>query len=84
MKNCNIQNQLQDLPEDIERPICLTEKEAAEYIGMSVAYLRMDRVNGYRENRTPGPDYLKLGRCIRYLKDDLDKWIQINRICRYP
>lgn len=60
-----------------------TEKEAAEYIGMSRSFLRQDRMNGYRDNRTPGPNFLKLGRTIRYRKEDLDNWLTkhlVNRV----
>jgi len=39
-------------------------------------------MNGYRKGRTPGPRYMKLGRSIRYLKDDLDMWLIKNRIDR--
>lgn len=60
----------------------LTEKEAAEYIGMSRSFLRQDRMNGYRENRTPGPNFLKVGRSIRYLKNDLDSWLNELRVNR--
>lgn len=52
-----------------------TEREASEYIGMSRSFLRQDRMNGIRETRTPGPNYLKIGRSIRYLKTDLDAWL---------
>ncbi len=58
----------------------LTEAEAAEYICMSRSYLRQDRMNGFRKNRTPGPPFVRMGRAIRYLKDDLDQWIMENRI----
>ncbi len=60
----------------------LTETEASEYIGMSRSFLRQDRMNGIRENRTPGPKYLKIGRSIRYLKEDLDCWLLKHRIDR--
>ena len=60
----------------------LTEKEAAEYIGMSRIFLRQDRMNGYRKNRTPGPHYLKIGRSVRYLKKDLDDWLFQFRVAR--
>ncbi|MHB1949402.1 MAG: helix-turn-helix domain-containing protein [Gammaproteobacteria bacterium] len=60
----------------------LTEKEASEYIGMSRSYLRQDRMNGIRENRTPGPRYLKIGRNIRYVKEDLDAWLLKHRVDR--
>lgn len=62
--------------------ITLTEKEAAEYIGMSRSFLRQDRMNGIREKRTPGPKFLKIGRSIRYLKDDLDAWLNQHRVER--
>ena len=57
-----------------------TEREAANYIGMSPSYLRQDRANGIRENRTPGPPYIKAGRNIRYLKEDLDAWLETYRV----
>ncbi len=54
----------------------LTEAQAAEYIGMSRSYLRQDRMNGERSNRTPGPRFIKVGsRAIRYLLEDLDAWL---------
>jgi predicted DNA-binding transcriptional regulator AlpA len=62
--------------------IIFTEKETAIYIGMSRGFLRQDRMNGYRENRTTGPRFLKIGRSIRYLKDDLDAWLMEHRINR--
>ena len=54
----------------------LTEIEASQYIGMSRSYLRQGRMNGDRENRTPAPPYLKIGRSVRYLKEDLDTWLE--------
>lgn len=59
-----------------------TEKEAAVYIGMSRSFLSQDRMNGYRENRTPGPVFIKLGRSVRYHKNDLDGWLNKNRVLR--
>ncbi len=61
----------------------LTEKEAAEYICMSRSFLRKDRMDGIRASRTPGPQFVKLGRSIRYLKEDLDAWLSKNRINRF-
>lgn len=58
----------------------LTEEEAAFYIGMSRSYLRQDRMHGRRENRTPGPRWVRIGRAIRYLKDDLDSWLEQYRV----
>lgn len=53
----------------------LTEQQAAIYIGMSVAYLRRDRVAGQLGNRTPGPRWMKYGRLVRYRRSDLDAWL---------
>lgn len=68
------------IPETDAAPVItsavLTEKDAAKYIGMSVAFLRADRMNGPLPNRTPGPPFLKIGRSIRYRVTDLDDWLQ--------
>ncbi len=55
---------------------CLTEKEAAHYIGMSVSFLRRDRMEGVIGKSTPGPKWLKIGRSVRYLKEELDNWLE--------
>jgi predicted DNA-binding transcriptional regulator AlpA len=60
----------------------LTEREAATYIGMSRSFLSQDRMNGYRVNRTPGPIFMKLGRSVRYQKNDLDEWLNKHRMIR--
>lgn len=65
-----------------KRPLvrrCLTEKEAAPYIGMSRSFLRQSRMNGKRRNRTPGPPFIKIGRKVLYLEDDLNAWLEENR-----
>jgi predicted DNA-binding transcriptional regulator AlpA len=61
-------------PEIIKR--ALSDREAAIYLGMSVSFLRQDRLNGYREGRTPGPRWVKIGRSVRYLREDLDDWLE--------
>lgn len=53
----------------------LTEQETAEYIGTSRSFLRQSRMEGNRENRTPAPPFIKIGRAIRYLIEDLDIWL---------
>jgi len=60
----------------------LSEIEAAIYIKMSRSFLRQDRMNGIRHNRTPGPRYVRIGRRIRYLKDDLDAWLEAHAVNR--
>ncbi|GGP73184.1 hypothetical protein GCM10009347_42070 [Shewanella algicola] len=53
----------------------LSEIETAEYIGMSRSFLRQSRMEGNRDNRTPAPPFIKIGRAVRYLKEDLDLWL---------
>lgn len=54
----------------------LSEIETAEYIGMSRSFLRQSRMEGNRANRTPAPPFVKIGRSVRYIKDDLDNWLK--------
>lgn len=53
---------------------CLKEKEAAHYIGMSVAFLKKERCEGKIGKCSLGPRFLKIGKSVRYLKNDLDEW----------
>ena len=56
-------------------PRAFTEAQAAIYIGMSRSFLARSRMDGHRQNHTPGPDFIKIGRVVRYLRDDLDRWL---------
>ena len=60
----------------------LSEAEAADYIGMSRSFLRQARMDGKRQNRTPGPPFSKIGRKVLYLRDDLDTWLEEHRHVR--
>ena len=53
----------------------LTEIEAAQYINMSRSFLRHARIDGNREKRTPAPKFIKIGRAIRYPREELDLWL---------
>lgn len=57
----------------------LSEREAATYIGMSRSFLAQSRMDGPRRNRTPAPPFVKIGRAVRYLRDDLDRWLDSFR-----
>ena len=60
----------------------LNEADASRYIGYSRSFLRKDRCEGHRRNRTPGPAYIKIGRAVRYLLSDLDAWLLAHRVTR--
>jgi hypothetical protein len=46
-----------------------TERQAARYLTRSVSSLRRGRRNG------AGPKFVKIGRSIRYLRDELNAYI---------
>lgn len=52
-----------------------TEIEASQYIGMSRFFLAQSRMDGNRDNRTSAPPFIKIGRSVRYLREDLDRWL---------
>ena len=56
-------------------PRALTEINAAAYIGMSRSFLAQSRMDGNRDNRTSAPPFIKIGRSVRYLREDLDQWL---------
>lgn len=56
-------------------PRTLSDREAARYIGMSPSWLRQSRVSGSADV----PPHLKIGRAVRYLRDDLDAWLESRR-----
>ena len=59
----------------------LTEIETSAYIGMSRSYLRQARMDGNRDKCTPAPPFIKIGRSVRYLIEDLDNWLdQFNQL----
>ena len=57
-------------------PRVLTEQDASSYICMSRSYLRQARMDGQRDNRKPAPPFIKIGRNVRYFKEDLDNWLE--------
>ena len=50
--------------------IAFNTREAALYLGLAVSTLNKWRCHG------GGPQFLKLGRAVRYRKDDLDRFIE--------
>ena len=52
----------------------LTEREVAELLGLSVATLRAWR------HRGKGPRFLRLGRSVRYLPEDVDEFVRASAV----
>lgn len=74
-------NQAPKAVESFTSPAALTEKEAAKYLAVSPQFLRLSRHYGNRPGHAEGPPFVRLGggRSIRYLKADLDIWLQDHR-----
>lgn len=53
----------------------LNEHDASLYIGMSRSWLAQGRMRGDPE----APPFLKIGRSVRYLRSDLDQWLESRR-----
>lgn len=71
MKEQSADNKL----DTISEKIVLSEIDAAKYIGMSRSFLRHARIDGNRSSRTPAPKFIKIGRSIRYMRQDLDDYL---------
>lgn len=52
----------------------LTTQQAATYLGLAVSTLNKWRCHG------GGPEFLKLGRSVRYLQSDLDAFLEARRV----
>lgn len=61
-------------------PRTMSETEASIYLGVSRIALRQGRSEGRREKRMPPPPFVRLGRKILYMREDLDRWLEMNRV----
>lgn len=52
----------------------ITTREAAKYLGLSSSTLNKWRCHG------GGPEFLKLGRAVRYRFEDLDAFVAVRRL----
>lgn len=73
-----------DRPISIIVPRALREQDAAAYVGFSASYLRNQRVSDVRALRRgdaiKGPRWVTIETAIRYLREDLDDWLNANRV----
>lgn len=59
---------------DTPRTLLLTETEAAEWLRLSVKTLRAWRL------RSKGPQFVRLGRAVRYLPSHLDEFLRTSTV----
>ncbi|WP_415714468.1 helix-turn-helix transcriptional regulator [Roseibium sp.] len=57
-----------------QMPIVFTAEQVAEQLGLATSTLAKMRLSG------AGPSYLKLGRRVVYRPEDIDSWLQENRV----
>lgn len=57
------------------------EREASSYTGVSTSYLQQGRYGTLADDAPPPPPHIRIGRAVRYLKEDLDDWL--NRFERH-
>ena len=53
----------------------LTEADTSVYTGFSTSFLRASRLG-----RCDGPPFVRAGRAVRYLRDDVDRWLEQRRV----
>jgi len=56
----------------------MTEKEAAEYLSISVSYIRKTRSCPQFRGKSV-PPWIRIGAAVRYDVGELDKWIAANK-----
>ena len=59
-----------DVSKTTTTDLLLTPEEAANFLNVSASYLAKSRVNG------DGPEFVKIGRAVRYLQSSLRKFIK--------
>jgi hypothetical protein len=73
-----------DRPLAVIAPRALREHDAATYLGFSSSYLRNQRVADRRAiakgQPVQGPRWVHIGTAVRYLREDLDAWIDSFRL----
>lgn len=64
-------------------PRAMREPDAAAYVGFSASYLRNTRVADMRKAAADatidGPRWINVGVAVRYLREDLDAWLDAFR-----
>ena len=60
----------------VDTGLLLDEKEAAQFLGVSLSYLRKARSEGSPGGRTPAPPFVRIGRRCLYRRADLEQWVK--------
>jgi len=60
-------------------PRVVSEEDAARYLGISQSSLRKGRMAGRQAAQMSSPPFIKMGRRVGYLLEDLDNWLRQSR-----
>lgn len=63
-------------PTPSNTPCAISEEEAARFLGISRSSLRKGRMPSRRAAQMSSPPFVKMGRRVLYLVDDLEQWLQ--------
>ena len=63
------------LVEILKHKRAMSEEEAAIYTATSVSFLRKGREGVLPSGAAAPPPFIKVGKSVRYLRDDLDSWL---------
>jgi len=63
------------LAEILKQKRALSEDEAAIYTDTSISFLRKGREGALPSGAAAPPPFIKVGKSVRYLRDDLDSWL---------
>jgi len=72
---------INDAANDYNDKRVLDTVEAADYLNMGIEWLKKTRRTGIINGTIPAPTYIKVGSSVKYLKDDLDKFL--NGLTKY-
>jgi len=66
---------LAECTDTVDRPLLLDERSAAQFLGVSLSYLRKSRSEGAPGGRTPAPPFRRVGGRVYYARDTLIEWV---------
>ena len=69
---------MKDSKQQAQSPRALSEIEATNYISMSRSFLAQSHMDGHRKGRTQAPPFIKTGRSVCYVREDLDCWLDTS------
>lgn len=61
-------------------PSLVTETEAAKALGMSAGTLKAARLHRLQSNPLRDLPHVKIGRSVRYRRDDIESWINAHTV----